>query len=109
MFSIPLNDEDIPYIKIVAYRDGYSVEFKAEFNENDELFSSYAEIDADEALRAEFLEDVECEKQSAVYGGIPVYSLRTTSSPVKLGRLMKLNHSRAFVILKQDEERFLKM
>ena len=109
MFRIPFKDADIPYIKCVAYRDGYSVEFKTDFDENDEAISQVAVIGADESLKEEFLEDVDCEKQSATYGGIPVYSLRTVSSPEKLGRLIKLNHTSAFVILEQDKDVFLKM
>ena len=109
MFKIPFEDTDVPYIKCVAYRDGYSVEFNLEGDEEEGDLSSVAVIEADESLREEFLEDVECEKQSAAYGGMPVYSLRTASDPEKLGRLMKLNHTRAFVILKQDKDKFLKM
>lgn len=107
--KISYKDEDIPFIKCVAYRDGYSVEFKSVFNENDEHLADYAEIGVDESFKEEFLEDVECEKQSAAYGGLPVYSLRTVSDPEKLGRLTRLNNTTAFVILKQDEDKFLKM
>lgn len=106
---ISFENDDIPYIKTVAYRDGYSLEFKTEFNDNDEPIASYAEIGADEGLMEEFLEDVACEKQSASYGGMPVYSLRTVTNPEKLGRLMKLNRTSAFIILKKDEQDFLKM
>ena len=109
LFKIPFEDADIPYIKCVAYRDGYSVVFEMEFNEDDEFQAQYAVIGADEELREEFLEDVQCERESAMHGGTPVYSLRTVLNPEKLGRLMKLNNSRAFVILKQDEQDYLKL
>ena len=109
MFKIPFENADVPYIKCVAYRDGYSVDFKADFDENDNFLAEYAEIGADESLMEEFLEDVQCERESAMHGGTPVYSLRTVSDPEKLGRLMKLNHSSVFVILKQDEQDYLKM
>lgn len=109
MFRIPFTHEDVPYIKVVAYRDGYSVDFKAEFDENDTFLAEYAEIGADESLMEEFLEDVQCERESAMHGGTPVYSLRTVTNPEKLGRLMKLNNSQAFIILKQDEQDYLKM
>ena len=109
MFKIPFVNENVPYIKVVAYRDGYSVDFRMEFDENDEFQAQYAVIGADEKLKEEYLEDVQCERESAMHGGTPVYSLRTVSDPEKLGRLMKLNNSRAFITLKQDEQRFLKM
>ena len=106
MFRIPFTKDGIPYIKCVAYRDGYSVTFKTEFDENDEPVARFVEIGADEEAREEFLEDVECERQSASCGGTPVYSLRTVSCPEKLSRLMRLNQTSAFIILKKDEEAF---
>ena len=66
MFKIPFVNEDVPYIKVVAYRDGYSVDFRMEFDENDESQVQYAVIGADEKLKEEFLEDVQCERESAI-------------------------------------------
>lgn len=109
MFKIPFEDADIPYIKCVAYRDGYSVEFKMEFDENDVPVAEYAEIGADESVKEEFLEDVQCERESVLHGGIPVYSLRTVSDPEKLSRLTRLNKTDVFVMLRKDEEAYLKM
>ena len=109
MFRIPFEDADVPYIKCVAYRDGYSVDFRMEFNEDDEFLAQYAVIGADEKLVEEFLEDVQCERECAMHGGTPVYSLRTVTDPEKLERLMKLNQCTAFIILKKDEDEFLKM
>lgn len=109
MFTIKAGKDNVPYIKIVAYRDGYRLRFRWE-RENDEDCTDWvAEIDADEAVKEEFLEDIECEKESAEHDGIPVYSLRTVTNPEKLERLEKLNQTDVFVILKKDEERYLKM
>ena len=108
MFKVPVTNEDVPYFKIVAYRDGYDIEFTME-GEDDDCLTDIAVIGADETVKEEFLEDVKCEKQSTAYGGIPVYSLRTVSNPEKLERLMKLNHTRTFIPLKEEADVYLEM
>ena len=109
MFTIPYENADIPYIKTVAYRDGYSLAFRLEGDEEGEDFTHVAVIGADESLKQEFLEDVQCERECVEFGGLPVYSLRTVSDPDKLGRLIELNQIHGFAMLKRDETDYLKM
>ena len=106
MFRIAVEKEDVPYIKLVAYRDGYGLKFNTEGIDDDGRIVRIAEIDADEEEKEIFLEDIECEKESASYGGIPVYSLNTVADPEKLSRLMRLNGTRAYLMLKKDRKAY---
>ena len=57
ILKITCETEDVPYIKCVAYKDGYSVDFTLEGDDEKGTLTDAAVIDADEELREEFLED----------------------------------------------------
>ena len=53
------------------------------------------------------MEDIECEKKSAEWGGFPVYSAYTILNREKLHRFQAFNYSTAFAGLDEKAEKIL--
>ena len=104
MFEISITKEDVPFVKLAClYND---IPFGFILSEEEGSLS--AKIDAEESRRAEILKDIRCEKQSADWGGLPVYSYETLTNEEKLRKFQRLNGTEGFLPLKEDEERINK-
>ena len=103
MIRLVYKKEDIPFIKLACAANGYAWTFTVD----EETEEEYVLVDADEEKREEFLEDIECEKKSAEWGGIPVYSAYTILNRKKLRRFQAFNHSTAFAGLDEKAEKIL--
>lgn len=89
------------YLEIVLKRDEIPYEYHKE--------SGYVETHISARRFKEAVEDAFCEKQrSESLGNIPVYSLKTMKDKEKVKRLMKINGSRSFVILRKDAHEYAK-
>lgn len=95
-----IGGEMYQYMKIVLDRDNIQHEYHPDTGE---IISSMSARRFKEAL-----EDAFCEKQKAErHSRIPVYSLRTLKNKEKMNRLMKLNGTSSFVVLKKDAAEYL--
>ena len=92
--------EDVRYLRKILERDGIT----HSFTETEEGIAVSADMPEDELNIA--LREIRCEKTSEE-AGMPCYSLETLINHEKRERLMKLNGTRSFVILKEEEEIFL--